>query len=41
MGHPPLTKVNKIYELRAWLHAKGIRKIEDISDWDSNGNWRR
>ena len=41
MGHPPLAEVNEISELRAWLHAKGIWKIEDISGWDSNGNWQR
>jgi hypothetical protein len=38
MGQPPLAEVNEISELRAWLSAKGIRKIEDISDWDNNGN---
>jgi len=40
MGHPPLAEVNEISELRAWLHVKGIRKIEDISEWDSHGNWQ-
>lgn len=39
MGHPPLTENNEISELRIWLHTKGIRKIEDISGWDSKGNW--
>jgi len=41
MGHFPLTENKEISEIRDWLRAKGIRKIEDISEWDSNGNWQR
>ena len=39
MGHPPLDESNDFTELRDWLKEKGIRKIDDISEWDTNGNW--
>ena len=41
MGHPPLTENNEISEIRIWLQSKGIWKIEDISGWDSKGDWQR
>lgn len=41
MGHRPLIEKMEIAEIRDWLRAKGIRKIEDLSEWDSNGNWQR
>eukprot|EP00253_Pinus_taeda_P023772 PITA_23772 len=40
MGHPPLSEINEISELRVWLRARGIRKIEDIVEWDDDGNWK-
>lgn len=40
MGHPPLSAINEIADLRAWLSSKGIRKIEDIAEWDNKGNWQ-
>lgn len=40
MNHSPLSTINEIAELRAWLTSKGVRKIEDITEWDSNGNWQ-
>lgn len=41
MGHRPLIKNMEIAEIRDQLREKGIRKIKDISEWDSNGNWQR
>eukprot|EP00253_Pinus_taeda_P009325 PITA_09325 len=40
MGHPPLSDINEITDLRVWLRSKGIRKIEDIAEWDNKGNWQ-
>lgn len=40
MGHPPLAEVKEMDEIIAWLIEKGIWKLEDISDWDNNGNWQ-
>jgi len=40
MGHPPLSEINEIADLRAWLRSRGIRKIEDIVEWDDDGNWK-
>eukprot|EP00253_Pinus_taeda_P028484 PITA_28484 len=40
MGHPPLSTINEIVDLRAWLSSKGTRKIEDIAEWDNKGNWQ-
>eukprot|EP00253_Pinus_taeda_P018086 PITA_18086 len=40
MGHPPLSEKNEIAELRVWLRSRRIRKIEDIVEWDDDGNWK-
>jgi ribonuclease HI len=40
MGHHPLSEINEIAELRVWLRARGIRKIEDIVEWEEDGNWK-
>eukprot|EP00253_Pinus_taeda_P002669 PITA_02669 len=40
MGHPPLSEKNEIAGIRAWLRSRGIRKIEDIVEWDEDGNWK-
>ena len=41
MGHQPLKQKAEIVEIRAWLRARGIKKIEDITEWDNKGNWLR
>lgn len=41
MGHPPLSAITEIVDLRVWLSSRGIRKVEDIAEWDINGNWQR
>lgn len=38
MNSPPLNSHEEIHELREWLHRAGIRKLNDISAWDSKGN---
>jgi ribonuclease HI len=40
MGHHPLSEINEIADLRVWLRARGIRKIEDIVEWEEDGNWK-
>eukprot|EP00253_Pinus_taeda_P017122 PITA_17122 len=35
------THLFKIPDLRDWLRSRGIRKIEDIAEWDEEGNWKR
>eukprot|EP00253_Pinus_taeda_P031968 PITA_31968 len=40
MGHPPLFENNEIAGIRAWLRSRGIRKIEDLVEWDEDDNWK-
>eukprot|EP00253_Pinus_taeda_P021952 PITA_21952 len=39
MNNPPLNSYEEIRDLRDWLHEAGIRKLNEISAWDSKGNW--
>eukprot|EP00253_Pinus_taeda_P025214 PITA_25214 len=39
MNNPPLSFHAEIWDIRKWLHDAGIRKLNDISEWDSRGNW--
>jgi len=39
MNSPPLNSHTEIRDIRNWLHEAGIRKLNDISEWDSKGNW--
>eukprot|EP00253_Pinus_taeda_P015281 PITA_15281 len=39
MNRPPLSSHAEIRDIRKWLYDAGIRKLNDISEWDSRGNW--
>eukprot|EP00253_Pinus_taeda_P019194 PITA_19194 len=39
MNSPPLSSHAEIWDIRKWLYDVGIRKLNDISEWDSRGNW--
>eukprot|EP00253_Pinus_taeda_P020773 PITA_20773 len=34
------THLYKVPDLRVWLRSRGIRKIEDIMEWDDDDNWK-
>eukprot|EP00253_Pinus_taeda_P023884 PITA_23884 len=39
MNNPPLSSHSEIWDIRKWLHDARISKLNDISEWDSRGNW--
>ena len=39
MGNPPLSTLNQLNEIKAWLINKSLLRLADICLWDGNGNW--
>ena len=39
LGHPPLSSLNSLNEIKMWLTNKGFLWLAYICSWDSNRNW--